>query len=31
MVYVVHLEKCLIATPRPTVYSKHDITRLGNP
>ena len=20
MVYIVHLEKCLIATPRPTVY-----------
>ena len=31
MDYIVHLEKCLIVTPRPTVYSKRDTTKLGNP
>ena len=31
MVYIVHLEKCLIAMPRPSVYSKRDTTELGSP
>ena len=31
MVYIVHLEKCLIATPRTMIYSKCDKLKLGNP
>ena len=29
MVYIVHLEKYLIATPRPTAHSKRDTTKLA--
>ena len=31
MVYIVHLEKCLIATPRAVVYSKRDTKKLDSP
>ena len=31
MVYIIHLEKCSIAMPRTTVYSKRDTTKLDNP
>ena len=31
IVYIVHLEKCLIASPRPVLYSKRDTTKVGNP
>ena len=30
MVYILHLEKCLIASPRLMVYSKHD-NKVGLP
>ena len=30
MVYIVNLEKCLIAMPRPTVFSKCDTTKLSS-
>ena len=30
MYYIIHLEKCLIATPMSAVYSKRDTTKLGN-
>ena len=30
MAYIVHLEKCLIATPRIIVYLKRDAKKLDN-